>query len=86
MFAQKCVVVICNAINNRAFFGFQRFQCHVHTYRILPDADGLLAVQVSVNRHTTLNPLSDKEDQRKDKHNRCLKIWQELYTQLVKWS
>lgn len=28
--------------------GFQRFQCHVHTYRILPDADGLLAVQVSV--------------------------------------
>lgn len=25
----------------------QRFQCHVHTYRILPDADGLLAVQVS---------------------------------------
>uniref|UniRef100_A0AAQ5Y2L1 phosphatidylinositol-3,4,5-trisphosphate 5-phosphatase n=1 Tax=Amphiprion ocellaris TaxID=80972 RepID=A0AAQ5Y2L1_AMPOC len=25
------------------------FQRHVHTYRILPDADGLLAVQVSVN-------------------------------------
>ncbi|XP_028815874.1 inositol polyphosphate phosphatase-like 1b isoform X2 [Denticeps clupeoides] len=23
------------------------FQCHVHTYRILPDADGLLAVQTS---------------------------------------
>lgn len=24
-----------------------RFQRHVHTYRVLPDADGLLAVQVS---------------------------------------
>ena len=34
------------------FFGFIlscicRFQRHVHTYRILPDAEGLLAVQVS---------------------------------------
>lgn len=33
-------------------FCFRRFQRHVHTYRILPDADGLLAVQVSV-RNTT---------------------------------
>lgn len=28
-------------------FCLRRFQRHVHTYRILPDADGLLAVQVS---------------------------------------
>jgi len=27
-----------------------RFQRHVHTYRILPDADGLLAVQVRRQR------------------------------------
>lgn len=68
MFALKCVVVICNGINNRAIFGFHRFQRHVHTYRILPDADGLLAVQVSVHRHRALTPRSH----RKEKHNRCL--------------
>lgn len=49
--AQKCVY------NLRCFFSWpltdghhfclRRFQRHVHTYRILPDADGLLAVQVS---------------------------------------
>ncbi|XP_029367782.1 inositol polyphosphate phosphatase-like 1b isoform X1 [Echeneis naucrates] len=37
------------------------FQCHVHTYRILPDADGLLAVQttqgVQVNCFRTLEDL-----------------------------
>uniref|UniRef100_A0A3P8V5X2 phosphatidylinositol-3,4,5-trisphosphate 5-phosphatase n=1 Tax=Cynoglossus semilaevis TaxID=244447 RepID=A0A3P8V5X2_CYNSE len=37
------------------------FQCHVHTYRILPDADGLLAVQttqgVQVNCFRTLDDL-----------------------------
>lgn len=37
------------------------FQCHVHTYRILPDADGLLAVQTSqgvqVNCFRTLGDL-----------------------------
>lgn len=54
MFAQKRVAVICHGINNRVIFGFQRFQRHVHTYRILPDADGLLAVQVSVHRHWIL--------------------------------
>lgn len=32
--------------NNHFFCAVSRFQCHVHTYRILPDADGLLAVQV----------------------------------------
>lgn len=47
----KCVAVICSAINNGAYFDFQRFQRHVHTYRILPDADGLLAVQVSIHHH-----------------------------------
>lgn len=49
MLALKRVLVIW------VHFGFQRFQRHVHTYRILPDADGLLAVQVSVRRHMTLN-------------------------------
>lgn len=80
MCAQKRVVAICNAVNNRVIFGFQRFQRHVHTYRILPDADGLLAVQVSVHRHMTPNPLPDEEDWRKEKHNRCPKPWHKLYT------
>lgn len=33
-------------ITNIDFCVISRFQRHVHTYRILPDTDGLLAVQV----------------------------------------
>lgn len=33
-------------ITTNIFFVVCRFQRHVHTYRILPDADGVLAVQV----------------------------------------
>uniref|UniRef100_A0A8C4GZT6 phosphatidylinositol-3,4,5-trisphosphate 5-phosphatase n=1 Tax=Dicentrarchus labrax TaxID=13489 RepID=A0A8C4GZT6_DICLA len=35
------------------------FQRHVHTYRILPDADGLLAVQVSVHHRTRTGKRQD---------------------------
>lgn len=62
MFARKRVVLICNAVYDAVPFGFHRFQRHVHTYRILPDADGLLAVQVSVRRRTTLNRTDEEEE------------------------
>lgn len=52
------------------YFFFLSFQRHVHTYRILPDADGLLAVQVSFLRHVTLKHPALTGDERKEKHNR----------------
>lgn len=45
-------------------YGFQRFQRHVHTYRILPDADGLLAVQVSPPQ-STYTHTTEKESKEK---------------------
>lgn len=52
-----------------AFFVFLRFQRHVHTYRILPDADGLLAVQVSFYLFTDPRALPDKDNPRKETFN-----------------
>lgn len=50
--AQKCVYNLrwcfSRPLTDGHHFCLLRFQRHVHTYRILPDADGLLAVQVSV--------------------------------------
>lgn len=49
--AQKCVynlrLCFSRPLTDSHKFCLRRFQRHVHTYRILPDADGLLAVQVS---------------------------------------
>lgn len=81
MCALKRVVLICNAVYNRVNFGFQRFQCHVHTYRILPDADGLLAVQVSVHHHTDNTELRRKT---RGKRN-TIDVWN-LYTENHSWS
>ena len=46
---------------------FQRFQRHVHTYRILPDLDGLLAVQVSVPQ----TPHTPHWEGKQGKYERC---------------
>lgn len=48
----------CSDINNKASLNIQRFQRHVHTYRILPDTDGLLAVQVSVEASQATRKMS----------------------------
>lgn len=81
MCALKRVVLICNAVCNRVNFGFQRFQRHVHTYRILPDADGLLAVQVSVHHHT-----DNTELRRKTRGKRNTIDVRNLYTENHSWS